>query len=320
MQYTEQELQELIKNVEHAFMADLQKAEDEHKEKAKEEAPEHKEAPPKEAAQEAKPAPEHEQAQPAQQEAMPSQGQEEQCDYDNEDMEHMHKMYMSMNKAELKVHHDAIRQAMDGITAAPPGNLPAQAPDSKEQDGQSKEIIAKSDGNGGEMSQQAPGKTPGAKAPATKETDKMSKTETGKIEASAPGHTPGAKSPASAANGAKVMEKSENSAEYELLKSEVESQKSKADGLQKSLDAVSEFLTKLVQKTSAPQGKAITSYDAIAKSEGSAPEEQTLTKSEITARLNKKAADPSLSQNDRSAINDFYFNETSINSISHLLK
>lgn len=106
--------------------------------------------------------------------------------------------------------------------------------------------------------------------------------------------------------------------EVELLKSELEAQKTKSEELKKSLDAVSEFLTKLVKKT-APQGKAITSMDVIAKSE-SAPESKELSKSEITAILAKKAAEPSLSKSDREAINNFYLNGGSVNSISHLLK
>jgi hypothetical protein len=63
------------------------------------------------------------------------------------------------------------------------------------------------------------------------------------------------------------MEKSENT-EVELLKSELETQK-------KNFEAVQEFLTKLVKKT-APQGKAITSLDVIAKSEASNEEKAAL--------------------------------------------
>lgn len=39
---------------------------------------------------------------------------EDHCDYDDEDMEEMHKMYSSMSKAECKAHHDACRKALDG--------------------------------------------------------------------------------------------------------------------------------------------------------------------------------------------------------------
>lgn len=114
------------------------------------------------------------------------------------------------------------------------------------------------------------------------------------------------------------MQKSEANPELELAKSEVEAQKAKNAELQKSLDTVSEFLTKLVKKV--PQGKAITSMEQIAKSEAGASEEKQLSKSEITAILSKKAADPTLSKSDREAINAFYLNQSNINTISHLLK
>ena len=39
-------------------------------------------------------------------------------DYDEEDQDHLHKMYSSMKKAELKVHHDIIRKCMDSMGLA----------------------------------------------------------------------------------------------------------------------------------------------------------------------------------------------------------
>jgi hypothetical protein len=100
--------------------------------------------------------------------------------------------------------------------------------------------------------------------------------------------------------------------EVQLLKSENES-------LKKNFEAVTEFLTKLVKKT-APAGKAITSLDVVAKSEGNG-EEQSLTKSEINAILLRKSSDPSLQKSDREAINSYYLSgQANINSISHLLK
>ena len=132
----------------------------------------------------------------------------------------------------------------------------------------------------------------------------------GEMSASNPKETPGAKSPASKAEGMQ-MEKSENT-EVELLKSELETQK-------KNFEAVQEFLTKLVRKT-APQGKAITSLDVIAKSEASV-EEKPLTKGEIHEILKTKSSDSSLKKSDRDAINAFYLTgQVNVNSISHLLK
>lgn len=105
--------------------------------------------------------------------------------------------------------------------------------------------------------------------------------------------------------------------EIELLKSEVAAEKAKAEDLKKNLDAVQEFLTKLVKKV--PQGKAITAYEQVAKSEGSEGEKE-LSKTEVKEILSKKAADPTLTKSDRDAINAFYLNGANINTISHLLK
>lgn len=105
--------------------------------------------------------------------------------------------------------------------------------------------------------------------------------------------------------------------EVEILKSEVEAHKAKSEELKKNLDAVQEFLTKLVKKV--PQGKAITAYEQVAKSE-SAEDEKQLTKTEVKELLSKKAADPTLTKSDRDAINAFYLNDAHINTISHLLK
>lgn len=107
--------------------------------------------------------------------------------------------------------------------------------------------------------------------------------------------------------------------ELEIAKSEAAAHKAKVDELQKSLDTVQSFLTQLVKKV--PQGKAITQYEQISKSETApAAGEQTLSKSEVTEKLMKKAADPTLSKNDRDAINAYYLNKANFNTISHLLK
>lgn len=132
--------------------------------------------------------------------------------------------------------------------------------------------------------------------------------------------------PAAAAPNAEIdkcgdmsMSKAEDNknVELELAKSEAAAEKAKAEQLQKNLDTVQEFLTKLVRNV--PQGKAITSYEQVAKSE-SASEEKELSKGEITSILSKKAADPTLSKSDRDAINAFYLNQANIKTISHLLK
>jgi hypothetical protein len=294
MPYTEKELSKLIEDVEKEFTVYLKKAEeadasplvksegaespkveplakaedekkeakaedkkDEPKEEKKDEAPkaDEKAAESKEAAPEAKPEDKKDEA-PSEPKAEAKEG-EEHCDYDDEDLEHMSKMYMSMSKAELKAHHDSVRQALDGHGLAKCGDMT------------------------------------------------MSKSEQNTSIEVAP-------------EVVKVEEQKPNS-EMALLKSEVEAQKAKADGLQERLEAVSKFLTKLVEKT-APQGKAVTSYDAITKSEGSQEAPTEISKGEITAKLLKKSAEPSLKKSDRDAINAYYLDGTSINTISHLLK
>jgi hypothetical protein len=370
MYYTENELAKLIDTVEKEFRADLVKAESEAAEplaksedEKKDFKPEHEEeSEPKEEHEEApaegeehqeEAAPEgeeHQEAAPA----MHQEGAEAGHDYDDEDLEHMHKMYMSMGKAELLAHHDAVRKCLDSqggmsggeVAPAPPhGAEGKEAPDShshpdvqKNEDGiESSEPhnalgpkSPASAANGEKINVGLKKNALGAKSPASdangdkinvglKKSDEERRGNGGKMSASPPPKSsPGAKSPASKVEGVQ-MGKSETDSEVQLLKSEFEAQKAKSETLQKTLDGVTEFLTKLAKKTSAPQGKAVTSYDVIAKSEdesGTTP----MSKSEIVSILNKKASDPSLTKSDREAINNFYLSNASVNSISHLLK
>jgi subtilisin-like proprotein convertase family protein len=110
----------------------------------------------------------------------------------------------------------------------------------------------------------------------------------------------------------------EVSIETSLLKSELEAAKAKTAELQKKVDLATDFFGKLNAKKSAPQGKAITSLDVIAKSEESKVE-KNLSMSEVTSILAKKSADPSLSKSDRDAINEFYLGSKNIQLVRHLL-
>jgi hypothetical protein len=321
--YTETEFEKLIKSVETEFSAhlaeiqstgvSLAKAEDggkkppEKKEAGKEEkAPEapsgekkpEGEAPPAAEGKEA-PAPAAEAPTAAPGEAAPPADAQaaapgaEGHDYDAEDLAHMQKMYMSMSKAELMAHHDACRAALDAQGMGKCGDSPAEA------------------------APMAPA-APAAPAFGKAEITSHDKANGGQIsKETVPHSVPGAKSPASKVEGVQ-MEKSENT-ELELAKAETAQANAKVENLQKSLDAVSAFLTKLVEKKVAPQGKAITTLDVIAKGEG-ASEEKTLTKSEIEAKLLAKSQDPKLEKSDRDLINKFYLDGGSLNSISHLLK
>lgn len=294
MQYTEQELSQLIKNLETEFSAHiadvtgaaqpapLAKAEDEKpaekKAESKEEAPaeskdakaeESKEEKPKDA-----PAAEAKEDAPAQ-EAAPAAAEKEApvapsadegaSGYDAEDIAHMDQMYMSMSKAELLAHHDSCVRALDAIGAEHTHAAPA-APAAEAQ-------------------------APAAPAAPAAEIDKC---------------------------GDMTMAKSEPNAELELAKSEAAAAKAQAEELKKNLAGVQEFLTQFVKKV--PQGKAITQYEQVAKSEETQTEGNQLSKSEITQKLMQKAADPTLSKTDRDAINAFYLNQANFNTISHLLK
>lgn len=168
------------------------------------------------------------------------------CDYDDEDMEEMHKMYGTMSKGELKAHKDSIDKCW----------------------------MAKC----GEMTQMA----------------KSEQTVSVEI---------------------KTEEKNESE---ELLKTEVTTLKKENEDLKKNVEglvlAMNQFLA---QKQ--PARKAVTDISFISKSE-EVDSTKTLSKSEITKILVKKASDPQLSKSDRELINSYYNQTASVEQIRHLLK
>ena len=84
----------------------------------------------------------------------------------------------------------------------------------------------------------------------------------------------------------------------------------------KTLEAQIEALTKAVSLiVERPIRKAMTGADFTSQ-----PEQKLMTKSEITAKLAEKTADPKLSKNDRSLVNDFYDGRVGFDKIAHLLK
>jgi hypothetical protein len=194
--------------------------------------------------------------------------------YDSEDMAHMHSMYSSMSKGELKAHHDSIRKCMDGMGLAKceDGMMKAEMEDKKE--GEHRPNGGPSDGEAAKC------KTPPS-------------------------------------SDAQALNKSE-STQIDLMKSELQIAKAETEKSKKEVAAVTDFLKKFVEKT-APAGKAITSLDIIAKTEGST-EEKPLQKSEIDARLTAKARELTLSKSDREAINSYYCGSKDIKKVSHLLK
>lgn len=353
--YTEQQLTKLIEDVEKEFTTHLAKAEDlEVLAKAEEKSskPEKKEEPkaaaegekpaaeaaPEAPAAEAAPAAETAPAAPAAEAAPAAPAQaapaQDGHDYDAEDIAHLQKMYMSMSKGELMAHHDACRAALDSKGMEQCGAAPAPAPMGKSEIKDENKLSPKPTDKGDQMFNDKqnggiegapPHNALGPKSPASDANGaKINKSEHdrrngGQIEAQAPSNTPGAKSEASKANGDK-MNKSEGNTEVELLKSELDATNTKFEELKKNYDAVAAFLTKLVEKKSAPAAKAITSLEAITKSEGS-EEEKSLTKGEVHEILCKKSLEPSLKKADREAINVYYADgQVDIKGISHLLK
>lgn len=182
------------------------------------------------------------------------EGEEEGHGYDEDDMNHMHEMYGSMNKHELKAHHDSVRSALDKCM--------------------------------GMEKEEAP------------------------MEAAKPAHPSMAKSEIS-------IELPVATKELELVKSDLAAEKAKSDELKKSFDLVTQLLSKMVKK-GAPQGKAVTSVETLAKSETTPV--TNLSQVQITEILTRKAKESSLSKADREAINAFYLSGTSIQTINHLLK
>ncbi len=345
MQYTETQLSKLIEDVEREFSAALCKAEggelapltkaedkpfppkkeEKESEEPKAETKPEGESKPEGEAHPPKGAPKEEAAAPTK-EAAPEASHGASHDYDDEDMAHLDKMYMSMSKDELMVHHNAVKNALDkcmgmGEMGKSEPKDDAEPLNAKPHDKGDDLFPDKKDGG---IEGAEPKNALGAKSPASDANGaKINKSEYdrrngGKIEAQAPANALGAKSPASDANGAK-MNKSEGT-EVDLLKSELGTVKTEYETLKKNYEGVEEFLKKLLKQKPAPAAKAITSLEVIAKNEGQ-NEEKPLTKSEIGSALLKKSQDPSTSKADRDAINNYYLNDqVDVRAISHLLK
>jgi hypothetical protein len=212
--------------------------------------------------------------------ANPAQGEDH--GYDDEDMAHMHSMYSSMPRSELKAHHDCIRKCMDGMAMSMSENEMAKAEMEDSKEGEYRP-------NGGPHDGEATSKktAPASGTQALEKSEKFLEVDTTSVK------------------------------EVQILKSELQAAKAEAEATKKNLDAVETFLKEFVKKA-APAGKAITSLDVIAKTE-SMTKEKPLSKSEIDSKLLAKAKDQSLSKSDRDAINSYYFTKN-IEKVSHLLK
>lgn len=105
--YTEQELNDLIAKVEASFAADLAKAEEELKSsvlaKNEEEGKEKEEEKQEEQKEEQKPEEKKEEE---------KKDEDDYREYDEQELEELHKLYKTMHPKELSHHHDAIKKAM----------------------------------------------------------------------------------------------------------------------------------------------------------------------------------------------------------------
>lgn len=117
------------------------------------------------------------------------------------------------------------------------------------------------------------------------------------------------------------MEKSEKVEAKE--DKEVEMLKSENEELKKNYEQLNELVNQLFNTKKAPAQKAVTNINYIAKSEETQVEEKEdfskMSKSEVTAKL--KAIDYSeLKKSDREAINNYYLDNGSVESIKHLIR
>lgn len=105
-----------------------------------------------------------------------------------------------------------------------------------------------------------------------------------------------------------------------LVKSELEAKVKENEELKKNMEELVSAMNSFFAKKG-PTRKAVTSIEYVKKSEveNAKPEPKNLTKSEVTAILNKKAADPTLSKADREAINNYYLKGGSLETVKHLL-
>jgi hypothetical protein len=123
--------------------------------------------------------------------------------------------------------------------------------------------------------------------------------------------------PLTKSEDAQSLKKAEE--EISLAKKELDGVKEENEKLKKNLEEVVSAMNGFLSKKG-PQRKAITSIEYVKKSEiENTPEAKVLTKSEITAILNRKAADPSLSKSDREAIKTYYLKGASLEVVKHLL-
>ena len=119
------------------------------------------------------------------------------------------------------------------------------------------------------------------------------------------------------------MKKSETETN-DLHKSELASKDVEIGELKKSLETLTTAMSKFV-KARAPQRKAVTNIEYIAKSEGDVKKSEDkedvskLSKSEVSKRLSAKIRSGELKKSERDQITNYYDNTIKFDAIKHLL-
>jgi hypothetical protein len=122
-----------------------------------------------------------------------------------------------------------------------------------------------------------------------------------------------------------VVTKSEvtDDSEVKMLKSENDSVKAENEELKKSMEKLTQIVSKIFgKKADAPKQKAITSMEVVHKSEevkADAKDVSKLSKEEISKALTAKIRSGKIEKNDKEVINNYFINNSSIDSIKHLL-
>ena len=251
-------------------------------------------------------------------------------EYTAEDME---KMYGEMDKAEAQDHYDAVKKVMTKMEMDKMEDIKKteleKAEAASEQDKISKMAMEKKEKEEKEKKDKDDKDKDKDKDKKDKDKkdfmDKMEKEYMAKM----------AMEKNEVESQGKELTKSES--EIELEKIKVENDKLKAENtelMKKSEDgeAVQEEFAKFVKllegDEAAPSQKSITNMDFIAKNEDGSEDSKNkssinveeMSKTEVSAILAKKSADPETNAKDRKAINSYILENTDINEIKHLLQ
>lgn len=203
----------------------------------------------------------------------------EALEYDAEDIAEMDKLYSGMTKSEAELHYASVKRAVFGDSEEEVTEVKKSEVEAKEQ---KEEKIEKSEKEEVVVD---------VKKAEVKEEDSIAKSE------------------------------------YEALQDKIEKSEKENEELKKSLEGLTSALGKFLKGSKAPKQKAITRIEYIKKSEIENTQEDEnqvdvskLSKNEISKILTKNLRSGKITKNeDREAINSYYEDNTSVETIKHLL-